>query len=132
MADRYVYVICHKRNDEPVAPVKIGISVDVQKRLASLQTGNPYPLVIAAQFFCPNGLAETVERSFLEIESRVEHRLAGEWFNYEPIAAVQLVNFTIRALLRFSGLSEDEVVELQDLIGLANTGAHLQPAAACH
>jgi len=58
-------------------PIKIGISTNVQGRLASLQTGYPYPLKVLATI--PGG--EREEKGLHE--TFAEHRLSGEWF--EPV-----------------------------------------------
>jgi len=68
-----VYFIQSERG----GPVKIGISTNVQGRLASLQTGFPYPLKVLAT--TPGG--EGIEKGLHDIFA--EHRLSGEWFKPE-------------------------------------------------
>ena len=55
---------------------KIGIANDLQNRLASLQTGNPYPLILEACFGFPNAVVveKTLHQSFAGV------RKIGEWF----------------------------------------------------
>jgi hypothetical protein len=55
---------------------KIGVANDLESRLASLQTGNPYPLVVLACFEFPN--AGIVERALHQAFASVRSR--GEWF----------------------------------------------------
>src|SRR5687768_13972941 len=55
---------------------KIGIANDLQSRLASLQTGNPYRLMVIACFEFPNAAV---------VEKALHHKFAGvrkigEWF----------------------------------------------------
>lgn len=55
-------------------PVKIGITVDLQHRLKSLQTGSPTPLFVLGTI--PGGLNE--EKI---LHSRFKaYRVSGEWF----------------------------------------------------
>lgn len=68
-------------------PIKIGTSNDVNKRVASLQTGSPMPLRLVGSL--PGGRA--LEK---EIHARLcAHRLRGEWFAESPevIAAIKEV-----------------------------------------
>jgi hypothetical protein len=55
---------------------KIGVANDLGSRLASLQTGNPYPLVVIASFEYPN--AGFVERALHQAFAGA--RALGEWF----------------------------------------------------
>jgi hypothetical protein len=56
---------------------KIGIANDLQSRLAQLQTGNPYALVVEACFEFPN--AGIVEKALHQKFAGV--RTLGEWFS---------------------------------------------------
>ena len=63
--------------------VKIGIAQDVSDRLATLQTGNPYPLTLLDSFEFPNAL---------QVESGLHKKfkkflVQGEWlkFNDEQV-----------------------------------------------
>lgn len=58
--------------------VKIGVAVDVRKRLSSLQTGNPAPLSLMASM--PGD--EKAERKLHKQFSA--DRLSGEWFDLSP------------------------------------------------
>lgn len=59
-------------------PVKVGKTDDVTKRLAALQTANPYKLVLLAAFIAPPEIE-------LQLHSGLaEHRLEGEWFRWCP------------------------------------------------
>lgn len=70
-------------------PIKIGISVEPEKRLKALQTGYPYPL----QIVC------VVEGGGAELETAYHarfaaHRLHGEWFEPHPdiLAEIERLN----------------------------------------
>jgi hypothetical protein len=62
------------RLESPLGEIKIGVSSDVEARRASLQSNNPYPIIILATR--PGGVREeyAVQRKFLHL------RLRGEWF----------------------------------------------------
>lgn len=55
---------------------KIGVAVDVESRLAALQTGNPFPLIVSECYAFQN--AEIVEKAIHQKFSKVRTR--GEWF----------------------------------------------------
>lgn len=71
----YVYII-----KSEYGPVKIGITNNVDSRLASLQTATPVPLVLEHSFQAKNARAAS------KVEQRAhsklsEFRLTGEWFS---------------------------------------------------
>jgi hypothetical protein len=75
--DRFVYVV----QAEGDKPIKVGRAVDVRKRIAGLQTGNPRPLRLL--HVLPGGA---------ELEWQLHHRLrgfrlVGEWFDGDGIPA---------------------------------------------
>lgn len=71
----FVYLIrCGSRG-----PIKIGIAKNVESRLSSLQTANPYELSLIAKVKCDS------RRHALEMETRLhkvfsQKRIRGEWF----------------------------------------------------
>lgn len=70
-------------------PQKIGISKNVDKRLKSLQTGNPVKLYI--QFCMEVNRARLIER---KIHAELNHKkLKGEWFDLTKEEAIDYVNF---------------------------------------
>lgn len=79
----HVYVV------EGNGAVKIGVTGDLQARMAQLQTGSPYPLRLA--YSTPVwGDAYAVEAEAHAMLDR--HRLAGEWFGVPADVAVAAVN----------------------------------------
>lgn len=98
-------------------PIKIGRAVDVAKRVATLQIGSPYKLIVHG-VMCGGGE--------LEVKLHVKfgaHRLSGEWFSRCPeieefIAENAMPGHTVEAALsptprpRFS----DATVRLHDPI----------------
>ncbi len=75
----YIYFIqCgHKRN-----PIKIGVAINVSRRLKELQTGNPYKLKILDIYECKS------RSHAYDLEARLhktfkKKRMEGEWFNYK-------------------------------------------------
>ena len=73
----YVYFVSSGRGKR--APIKIGVSKNVDKRVDELQTGNPNKLYILSIIECT-----TVKRAY-NLEGYLHHklkrfRLVGEWF----------------------------------------------------
>ncbi len=82
--ETHVYIICRIKSNKPKSPVKVGISSNPAKRIASLQTANPFQLVLLTTFYCPTlEMARSLEASFHETQS--DRRLWGEWFNIHPM-----------------------------------------------
>ena len=81
---------------------KIGVANDVFSRLASLQTGNPFPLSISACYEFNN--AEVVERALHEKYSG--RRMRGEWFD--------LSQRDIRQLETICKLMNGKLVEIKN------------------
>lgn len=107
----YVYIIAKIRGNKPLAPVKIGISSNPQKRIAGLQTASPFPLVLLATFFCSSRkMAEIMEAGFHDIHA--DRRLSGEWFSISPMEAVELACEDFRTAL-------DVLIDDEDLREIA-------------
>lgn len=87
----YLYLICaHAREHEPLAPVKIGITANVAARLASVQTGQHKRLSVIAAFTTPNReIARVLEGQWHR--HFAADRLEGEWFNVDPIHALEVM-----------------------------------------
>jgi hypothetical protein len=66
---------------ESGGPIKIGIARDPERRLATLQTGNPEPLVIRRQIRCSADMERRLHALF-----RSAH-IQGEWFRPIPALA---------------------------------------------
>lgn len=80
----FIYVILDEETDR----VKIGRSIDPQKRLVQLRTGNPTRLKIVAAFGpWPDGVAAAWE-SYLH-EAFKADRIVGEWFEIDPLLVGQ-------------------------------------------
>lgn len=80
---KFIYVICEGKDAESV---KIGFSVDPDKRVRQLQTGHAASLMVFYR--------EAVEADKVRALERVVHRLLshrrqkGEWFSLNPTDAV--------------------------------------------
>ena len=75
----YVYVIQEVKVSK-TAPIKIGVSNDVERRLGALQVSNPRELAVKLRFG-PMSRADAynLERHLL---TKLKHcRLRGEWFS---------------------------------------------------
>lgn len=75
--------------------VKIGKANDVDKRIASMQTGSPYEIEFIHSSEVPLECAHDVEREAHSALS--EYRFRGEWFMVEPAVAVEVVTTTAEA-----------------------------------
>jgi len=85
----YVYFIEAGNRKNP--PVKIGVTTNVENRIASLQTGNPYSLKCKALITCSSrGEAYGLE-SYLHYRLR-KLRLNGEWFRSEYFKLKEILN----------------------------------------
>lgn len=82
----YLYVIGNDSNRQ-----KIGFSKDVEKRLISLQTGNPDKLRIHHKIECPHDRTRLLEKKIhLELSYK---KLKGEWFGMSPQEASEYLEF---------------------------------------
>ena len=86
----YVYVIGTVSEDALIAPVKVGVTNDLQQRVATIQTSCPHPIELLHAIALPRRVeALGLERSFhLTQEAR---RTSGEWFDIPPLKAVKLL-----------------------------------------
>lgn len=74
-------------------PVKVGIAVDVERRLKALQTGFPHRLRVYYHVEVGDRMARQVER---ECHVRLDaYRLNGEWFDIDPRDAFLVVQGVI-------------------------------------
>jgi hypothetical protein len=95
---------------------KIGIANDLQSRLASLQTGNPYPLVVEFCFQFPN--AAIVEKVLHQRFANV--RELGEWFKFltpDMVAFVEICRALNGAEVRVSreSVNDCEIKEAEEI-----------------
>ncbi|MCP4325189.1 MAG: GIY-YIG nuclease family protein [Alteromonadales bacterium] len=87
------FIYCGDRNN---SPVKIGVTSDIESRVSSLQTGNPYQLDCKAFIPCSNKEQAYRLESFFHRQFR-KSRMIGEWF--------KLYRFDLKKLLdRFSSI----------------------------
>lgn len=110
--ESYVYLIAHKGEHGDVGPVKVGFTKSApEKRMVILQTGNPTRLSLVFKFSAPTPeLARLAESVFHEVAK--DYRLTGEWFDMEPMEA-------LNALTKcFMGLIAQDVDNAEDLIDL--------------
>ena len=90
----HVYVIGSAGN-----PIKIGIAADPQQRRKDLQTGYPHTLRVYSMTRVETGAdARRIER---EAHAKLsEYRLRGEWFDYDPYEASELVAALVQTSTR--------------------------------
>ena len=97
----FVYMFAKSADGIPCAPVKVGISSNPAERLATIQTSSPIPLVVVATFLCPTReAARTVEAAFHGSQAR--NRTSGEWFNMQPIKAMQLLCISMKYAIDYN------------------------------
>lgn len=87
----YLYLFCsYGREHEPLRPLKIGITSNVASRLTGVQTGCAARLHALAVFGIPNrDIAREREAAFHR--DFAASRLEGEWFDVDPISALELI-----------------------------------------
>ena len=86
----YLYLI----SAIPDGPIKVGVSNDVKRRMASLQASFPFKLLLIKKW---NIFGE----SLFKVESIAhyklsEHRVQGEWFNCSSDVAINLIEDIIK------------------------------------
>ena len=82
-----VYVIATVIDGLYCKPVKIGIAADADKRVATLQTGNPNQLAVIHWIPTPHrDWARELEADWHT--AYADQRLNGEWFDVEPLNAI--------------------------------------------
>lgn len=122
----YIYLITHKRDGSLYGPVKVGITTNLNARLAQIQTGNPHQVDIALFFPTPGReFAAAFEQAFHHVMA--SKRLTGEWFDMEPVTALRAMIYNMQSGLRhFLGEAPDileealeysRVNEARDLLG---------------
>jgi hypothetical protein len=74
-------------------PIKIGVATHVVKRLATLQTGNPEPLMFMTSVCVPASRSYVEERRVHEVFCGL--RIRGEWFRPERslIEMIEAISF---------------------------------------
>jgi len=83
----YLYII--KSGAQDNAPIKIGVAVNVEKRLDELQTGNPQELIIMYK------IPMNSRAHAYMVEARLHrqfyrHRIRGEWFKARVIHKIKV------------------------------------------
>lgn len=108
--DHYLYIIAKKCDDVGlIGPVKVGISNNPKKRLATIQTACPFPVDLVYVFACPNReIALQMERMFHQ--TRRDKCLYGEWFDYSPRQATVILCLAFHVALKCN-LSDDDLIE---------------------
>lgn len=110
MKTYYVYIICHEENGNFYSPIKIGISDNPDRRLASLSSGNPKNLAVFHRFGVPDKAhAASLEKDFMEHPSNKAKRMKGEWFDITPDAAFISMMMNIASFLLYQGLDYDDI-----------------------
>lgn len=86
--------------------VKIGVTGDVNRRMANMKCGCPFPLEIVSVRTLPRVLAHQVERRVHAHFAEV--RMQGEWFQLDVLEAKKVINLQIsRAKLAMEKWTRD-------------------------
>lgn len=95
-----VYLIQTKHKKGMKVPVKIGVTANIERRLKSLQTGNPYKLECKALIPCKSKDSAYDLELFLH-KQLDRHRMQGEWFRSD---------FSLKPLIeKYNGIYEQNV-----------------------
>lgn len=98
----YVYFIKAGKNKK--APIKIGVATNIERRLATLQTGNHLELFLLAAIKCDSkSHAYGLESMFHRMLKR--HKMRGEWFRHDLNLKV-IEDMKVRG--KFEWAEEDE------------------------
>ena len=73
----YVYFIQSGYDKKP--PIKIGVAINVERRLNALQTANPEKLTVIASIKCVNRMEAYNIESYLHRQLS-NRKIRGEWF----------------------------------------------------
>ncbi|WP_100961032.1 GIY-YIG nuclease family protein [Bosea sp. FBZP-16] len=91
----YVYFV-GMREKGPVLPFcKIGMSDEVSKRLAQIQSGNPYECFVYKQIRCSSRAGAQAIEAAAQADAASKWR-RGEWFNGTPEAIYRMVEASIK------------------------------------
>jgi hypothetical protein len=74
-----IYTVYFIQAGKNGSPVKIGVTSDLDERMRTLQTANPYPLTCKAAIPCFDKAVAYKLESYLH-RSLHKHRMQGEWF----------------------------------------------------
>lgn len=91
LSDQGVYVI-----GSAGEPIKIGIAKNADQRCRYFQTGHPHRLRVYAHIPVQPGRARDVEVACHKRLS--DYRLSGEWFDYDPYDAIDLIRAVVAEL----------------------------------
>lgn len=95
--------------------IKIGISEDVQKRLAALQTANPHKLTLRYILTCPTTQdAQTIEHMLHQRYS--DWRKSGEWFDVDADEAISEIQWSIQFASHITGGTEFHIEVIQEVV----------------
>lgn len=115
--DHYLYVMAKWEGKDPTSPVKIGISASPESRLLSIQTACPFPVRMICHLTAPSReIALAVEKCFHHTQKK--HRLYGEWFDINPLHAVQLVVLAYRTMVEARVSSKDLHQDIFEVSGV--------------
>jgi hypothetical protein len=129
----YVYVIATVKDGRHCAPVKVGITKHLDKRVSALQTASPYQLRMIHAIGVPcRAIALEMEDCF-----HATHKaegLKGEWFDMPPHEALAILTFQFRLHLDINGVEPETIEAALELSGANRASeviARLRAEAEC-
>ncbi len=88
----YVYIL--STADVTKGPIKIGVSRNPAERVRAINTSSPHKMFVAHLIECATfEQALRIEAAFKDWGDR--SKLHGEWFDYTPLVAVQILHSAI-------------------------------------
>lgn len=104
----HVYVLARVFADGRGPPVKVGITKELQSRLATIRTSCPFPIEIAHVLTLPERRwAQHIEWCFHGMAAK--KRAHGEWFDVPPPAAERMIALIFEASLAHEGFGPPEI-----------------------
>lgn len=102
----HVYIFARKLDDGFSAPVKVGITGNLKRRLSKLRTGCPFPIDLYFRVDVPDrDIAREIEDGFHQCQA--EHQTWGEWFDLAPGKAAFLLRLAYACGLYYRGERDD-------------------------
>ena len=106
----FVYVFGRDYDGLIGGPVKIGISHDPEKRLRGFQTASAYRLTKICHVYAHDRMmARAVEATIHE--DLAPHRMAGEWFDVDPLQAMRSLLTSYLDVFDALGFTRDQFYE---------------------
>ena len=116
----YVYIVATVIKGVYMAPIKVGLTSNIDGRMASLQTGSAHKLTPVHWLPVPTrDIAADLESMWHQ--TFAENRMSGEWFNVDPLEAVEGLTICAVEWARAACESQDQLAELIEIMSARKT-----------